>query len=152
MTPGGPAENDPATSLDIAVVGSGISGLAAAWLLAQRHRVTLYESDARLGGHSHTVDVGVPAAPLAVDTGFIVYNEPAYPNLTALFAHLGVATQASEMSFAVSLDDGALEYSGSDCVACSRSAATSSTCASGRCCATSSASIATRRATPLAPA
>jgi len=114
MTPGGPAENDPATSLDIAVVGSGISGLAAAWLLAQRHRVTLYESDARLGGHSHTVDVGVRGAPVAVDTGFIVYNEPAYPNLTALFAHLGVATQASEMSFAVSLDDGALEYSGSD--------------------------------------
>jgi hypothetical protein len=114
MTPAGPAEIDPARSLDIAVVGSGISGLAAAWLLAQRHRVTLYEADARLGGHSHTVEVAARGKSVAVDTGFIVYNEPAYPNLTALFAHLGVATQASEMSFAVSLDDGALEYSGSD--------------------------------------
>ncbi|HSC63862.1 MAG TPA: FAD-dependent oxidoreductase [Caldimonas sp.] len=114
MTPAGLAVSDPATPLDIAVVGSGISGLAAAWLLAQRHRVTLYEADARLGGHSHTVDVAARGAALAVDTGFIVYNEPAYPNLTALFAHLGVATQASEMSFAVSLDDGALEYSGND--------------------------------------
>ncbi|MEO8312208.1 MAG: FAD-dependent oxidoreductase [Caldimonas sp.] len=114
MTTAVPAENDPATSLDVAVVGAGISGLAAAWLLAKRHRVTLYEADARLGGHSHTVDVAVRGTPVAVDTGFIVYNEPAYPNLTALFAHLGVATQASEMSFAVSLDGGALEYSGSD--------------------------------------
>ncbi len=114
MTTAGSAENDPATALDIAVVGAGVSGLAAAWLLGQRHRVTLYEADARLGGHSHTVDVAVRGTPVAVDTGFIVYNEPAYPNLTALFAHLGVATQASEMSFAVSLDGGALEYSGSD--------------------------------------
>jgi predicted NAD/FAD-binding protein len=115
MTLHGPAEPGSATPLDIAVVGSGISGLVAAWLLARRHRVTLYESDARLGGHSHTVEVTPRGAPpIAVDTGFIVYNEPAYPNLTALFAHLGVATQASEMSFAVSLDDGALEYSGSD--------------------------------------
>ncbi|MDQ6638726.1 MAG: FAD-dependent oxidoreductase [Pseudomonadota bacterium] len=114
MTTAGPAHDDPATRLDIAVVGAGIAGLSAAWLLAQRHRVTLYEADARLGGHSHTVDVSVAGTSVAVDTGFIVYNEPAYPNLTALFAHLGVATQASEMSFAVSLDDGALEYSGSD--------------------------------------
>ncbi len=114
MTTAGPAHDDPATRLDIAVVGAGIAGLSAAWLLAQRHRVTLYEADARLGGHSHTVDVSVAGTSVAVDTGFIVYNEPAYPNLTALFAHLGVATQASEMSFAVSLDGGALEYSGSD--------------------------------------
>jgi predicted NAD/FAD-binding protein len=114
VTSFGPAHHDAATPLDIAVVGAGISGLAAAWLLAARHRVTLYEADARLGGHSHTVDVVVGGVPVAVDTGFIVYNEPAYPNLTALFAHLGVATRPSEMSFAVSLDGGALEYSGSD--------------------------------------
>lgn len=96
--------------LDIAVVGSGISGLAAAWLLAKRHRVTLYEADDRIGGHSHTVAVGgVP-----VDTGFIVYNEVTYPNLTALFAHLDVPTAPTEMTFAVSLDDGRLEYSGTD--------------------------------------
>ena len=95
-------------SLDIAVVGSGISGLSAAWLLSKKHRVVLYEADGRLGGHSHTVD----AAGVAVDTGFIVFNEHTYPNLTALFDHVGVATKRSDMSFAVSLDDGRLEYSG----------------------------------------
>lgn len=97
-------------TLRVAVVGSGISGLAAAWLLSTKHQVTLFEADGRLGGHSHTVDV----AGMAVDTGFIVYNEITYPNLTALFAHLGVATKASDMSFAVSLDDGRLEYAGTD--------------------------------------
>ncbi|WP_343611918.1 NAD(P)/FAD-dependent oxidoreductase [Novosphingobium sp.] len=97
-------------TLDIAIVGSGISGLSAAWLLAQRHRVTLFEGDGRIGGHSHTVMVG----DTPVDTGFIVYNEETYPNLTALFAHLEVPTQPAEMSFAVSLDDGRLEYAGTD--------------------------------------
>ena len=94
--------------LDIAVVGSGIAGLSAAWLLSTRHRVSLFEADRRLGGHSNTVDAG--GTP--VDTGFIVYNEVTYPNLTALFEHLGVRTKASDMSFAVSLDGGRLEYSG----------------------------------------
>jgi hypothetical protein len=96
--------------LEIAVIGSGIAGLSAAWLLSQRHQVTLYERASRPGGHSHTVEAG----GVAVDTGFIVYNEATYPNLTALFAHLGVGTKASEMSFAVSLDGGALEYAGTD--------------------------------------
>lgn len=95
-------------SLDIAVIGSGISGTSAAWLLSKRHRVVLYEADDRLGGHSHTVD----AAGVAIDTGFIVFNETTYPNLTALFEHIGVETKRSDMSFAVSLDDGRLEYSG----------------------------------------
>jgi len=97
----------PSSSLRIAVVGSGISGLSAAWLLASRHGVTLYETDERLGGHSHTVE----AAGVPVDTGFIVYNEANYPNLTALFGHLEVASQPTRMSFSVSIDDGRLEYS-----------------------------------------
>nr|WP_294550643.1 FAD-dependent oxidoreductase [uncultured Rhodopila sp.] len=101
-------------ALDIAVVGSGISGLSAAWLLRQRHRVTLYESAPRPGGHSNTVEVRFGDTVTSVDTGFIVYNEVTYPNLTALFSHLGVATNESEMSFAVSLDGGRLEYGGND--------------------------------------
>ena len=96
----------------IAVIGAGISGLSAAWLLGQEHEVVLYEREKRLGGHSNTVMVeGAPEA-VPVDTGFIVYNETTYPNLTALFSHLGVATKASDMSFAVSRDAGRLEYSG----------------------------------------
>ncbi len=102
---------DDAT-LDIAVVGSGISGLASAWLLGTRHRVTLYEQAERPGGHSNTVDVSLAGRSVPVDTGFIVFNEPAYPNLTALFGHLGIATDATDMTFAVSLDNGRLEYAG----------------------------------------
>ena len=101
--------------LSVAVVGSGIAGLAASWLLQKRHSVTLYEMDERPGGHCNTVDVLDAAGNhLAVDTGFIVYNAYNYPNLVALFHHLGVATHESEMSFAVSLDDGRLEYAGTD--------------------------------------
>ncbi len=98
--------------LDIAVIGAGISGMSAAWLLSQRHRVTLYEAENRLGGHSHTVDAPTPLGALPVDMGFIVYNEANYPNLTALFRHLEVPTRTSDMSFAVSLDEGRLEYGG----------------------------------------
>ena len=94
----------------IAVVGSGIAGLSCAWLLSQTHDVTLFEADDRLGGHSSTVDAPSPTGPVAVDTGFIVYNEANYPNLTALFAHLEVPTKPAMMSFAVSIDDGAFEY------------------------------------------
>lgn len=98
----------PDRTLNIAVVGSGIAGMSAAWLLSRRHRVTMFEADGRIGGHSNTVLAG----DVPVDTGFIVFNEPAYPNLTALFRHIGVETADSDMSFAVSLDDGRLEYSG----------------------------------------
>ena len=99
--------------MKIAVVGSGISGMSAAWLLSQNHDVTLFEREGRIGGHSNTFlvnDHWGPAIP--VDTGFIVFNEATYPNLTALFKHLGVKTGPSDMSFAVSLDQGKLEYSG----------------------------------------
>jgi predicted NAD/FAD-binding protein len=105
-------QGDNGSRKRIAVIGTGISGMSAAWLLSQRHDVTIYERDGRLGGHSNTVEVRMPDGVVPVDTGFIVYNEKTYPNLTALFAHLGVVTHPSEMSFAVSLDDGELEYSG----------------------------------------
>jgi predicted NAD/FAD-binding protein len=103
----------PETCNDFAVIGTGIAGMSAAWLLSGSHRVTVYEREARVGGHTHTVDVETARGPVAVDTGFIVYNEPNYPNLTALFRHLGVETQQSDMNFSVSLDGGALEYAGS---------------------------------------
>lgn len=95
----------------IAVIGSGIAGMSAAWLLSRRHDVTVYEKNGRLGGHSNTVLVNTSAGPTPVDTGFIVFNDVTYPNLVALFEHLGVATQPSDMSFGVSLDGGRMEYS-----------------------------------------
>ncbi|SJM67122.1 COG2907: Amine oxidase, flavin-containing [Brevundimonas diminuta 3F5N] len=96
--------------LKIAVVGSGVAALSSAWLLSQRHRVTLYEKADRLGGHSHTVTAGAATGDVAVDTGFICFNDATYPNLIALFEHLGVPARATDMSFAVSLDDGRFEY------------------------------------------
>lgn len=98
----------------VAVVGSGIAGLASAALLAQRHRVTLFEAAGELGGHAHTVDVHVDGRAVAVDTGFLVFNDRTYPLLQGLFADLQVPTCASDMSFGVSLDDGALEWAGSN--------------------------------------
>lgn len=98
--------------LKVAVVGSGISGASAAWALRDVHDVTLYEAEKRPGGHTATVDIDYDGTPLSVDTGFIVYNELNYPNLTALFAHLDVTTHDSDMSFALSLDHGKLEWGG----------------------------------------
>ncbi|MCX7151820.1 MAG: NAD(P)-binding protein, partial [Proteobacteria bacterium] len=90
-------------------------GLSAAWLLAKRHDVVLYEANDYLGGHTNTVDVTLEGQTYPVDTGFLVFNHRTYPNLVAMFRHLGVATAASEMSFAISLGDAAnpgLEWSG----------------------------------------
>jgi len=96
----------------VAVIGSGAAGLAAAWSLSSRHHVTLYDADRRLGGHCYTVDVKTPWGDVPVDTGFIVYNRMNYPNLCRMFEHLDVETADSNMSFAVSVRDGWLEYSG----------------------------------------
>lgn len=86
----------------VAVVGSGISGLASAYLLDDRYDVVLFEADGRLGGHANTVTVDDPVAgPLAIDTGFIVHNDRNYPHLVRLLDELGVDTLDSEMSFAV---------------------------------------------------
>jgi len=96
----------------LAIVGSGISGLAAARLLARRHAVCLFESAPRLGGHANTVDVTLEGMTHPVDTGFLVYNRATYPNLMRLFAELGIQAARSEMSFSVSLQSPAIEWAG----------------------------------------
>ena len=98
----------------IAVVGSGIAGLSAAWLLSRHHQVTLFEAENRLGGHTHTVDVSLDGQTFPVDTGFLVFNHRTYPELTRLFDTLGVETVASEMSFSVRLDQPDLEWAGTN--------------------------------------
>jgi predicted NAD/FAD-binding protein len=95
----------------IAVVGGGISGLGAAWLLARQHDVLLFEREPRLGGHTHTHRVDTPDGPLAVDTGFIVYNDRTYPLLVRLFDEIGLARIDSDMSFGVSDTATGFEYS-----------------------------------------
>jgi predicted NAD/FAD-binding protein len=108
--------------MKIAVIGSGIAGLSSAWLLSRhaggRHQVTLFEQNARLGGHTNTIDVTVDGIDYPVDTGFLVYNDWTYPNLIALFAHLGIEVAPADMSFGIKLLDaagrGKLEWCGSD--------------------------------------
>ena len=99
--------------MKIAIVGSGVSGLVAAHLLSPRHDVVLFEADARIGGHVHTLDVEGAGGITAVDTGFIVFNRRTYPNFVRLLDRLGVEAQESDMSFGVRSDARDLEYSGS---------------------------------------
>jgi uncharacterized protein len=105
-TPSAPARS-------VAVIGSGIAGLTAAYVLSGRDRVTLYEADARLGGHAHThvVDRG-DGTVVGVDSAFLVHNDRTYPTLCRLFAELGVNTRESDMSMSVRADDIGLEYAG----------------------------------------
>lgn len=98
--------------MHIGIVGTGIAGLSAAWLLSRQHRVTVFEKEPRLGGHSNTVTATVKGEKVDVDTGFIVFNELNYPELTALFDHFGIATEPSSMSFSASIGNGRLEYCG----------------------------------------
>ena len=96
-----------------AVVGGGVAGLTAAYVLAAKYDVTLYESDDRLGGHAHTHDVADPSGSmLAVDTGFIVHNDRTYPQLRRLFGELGVQTRPTEMSMSITDEATGLEFAG----------------------------------------
>ena len=101
------------TGRRIAVIGGGISGLTAGYVLSHTDHVTLFEADGRLGGHADTHLVLPADGPsIPVDTGFIVYNERTYPLLTRMFAELGVATQPSEMSMSVRCAGCGLQYAG----------------------------------------
>lgn len=95
----------------IAVIGSGISGMAAAYLLSQKHEVHLLEREQRIGGHTHTHQIETSRGLSPIDTGFIVHNDRTYPNLVKLFKELGVARQKSDMSFGVSCQKTGFEYS-----------------------------------------
>ena len=96
--------------MNIAVIGGGVSGLTAAWLLSRTHQVRLYEREPRLGGHAHTHDVRVAGRMVAVDTGFMVFNTRTYPTFVALLAALGVESRPSDMSFSVTCDRCGVAY------------------------------------------
>ncbi|NJN47511.1 MAG: NAD(P)-binding protein [Candidatus Competibacteraceae bacterium] len=98
--------------MNIAIIGTGISGMTAAWLLHQEHAVTIFEANDTVGGHTNTVDVSVGGRSYAVDTGFIVFNDWTYPNFITLLDQLGVASQPTTMSFSVRCEKTGLEYNG----------------------------------------
>lgn len=100
--------------MNIAIIGSGISGLTCAYLLNRNHEITLFEAGDWVGGHTHTVDVIVEGQRYAVDTGFIVFNDWTYPNFIRLLGQLGVAFKPTEMSFSVTDPDSGLEYNGNN--------------------------------------
>jgi predicted NAD/FAD-binding protein len=98
--------------MNIAIIGSGISGLTSAYLLSRNHEITLFEADARLGGHTHTVEVSVDGRTYSVDTGFIVFNDWTYPNFIRLLGQIGVGFKPTQMSFSVTDPESGLEYNG----------------------------------------
>ena len=97
---------------NIAIVGAGVSGLTAAYLLAKKHQVTVFEKNDKIGGHTATVDIEKDGRTYAIDTGFIVFNDKTYPNFLALLAEIGVGKQATEMSFSVHNCQTGMEYNG----------------------------------------
>ena len=98
----------------VAVIGTGIAGLVSARLLNSRYDVTVFEASDRVGGHTATTEVLDPEGPMAVDAGFIVYNEPNYPNFVRLLAELGVETRATTMTFSVTSERSPIEYAGTN--------------------------------------
>jgi uncharacterized protein len=96
----------------IAVIGSGISGLASAYLLSRKHQVTLFEANTTLGGHTATVDIELGNQSYAIDTGFIVFNDRTYPNFLKLLDQIGVSKKPTEMSFSVQHNGSGIEYNG----------------------------------------
>lgn len=98
----------------VAVIGSGISGIGAAWLLSPEHHVDLYEADGRLGGHTNTLEIEVAGRTFPVDTGFMVFNRRTYPNLTRFFERLNIPAHDADMSFSARVDDDDIEWSGTD--------------------------------------
>ena len=98
----------------VAVIGSGVAGLAAAWRLAPKCRLTLLEAGTYFGGHAHTVELSLDGIAHGVDTGFLVMNERTYPQMLGLLAQLDVAVAPSDMSFSVQVAESALEWSGSN--------------------------------------
>ena len=96
----------------IAVVGAGIGGVSAAWLLSPAHEVDVYEAGPELGGHTHTIDVPHASGSFPVDTGFMVFNRRTYPNLIRFFEHLGIEASDADMSFSVKVRDEDIEWSG----------------------------------------
>ncbi len=102
------------TRLKVAIVGTGIAGNVAAYKLRGRHDLTIYEAGAHIGGHTNTIDVDEGDRTLAIDTGFIVFNDRTYPNFIQLLDEIGQASQPSEMSFSVRSEDGRLEYNGAN--------------------------------------
>jgi len=97
---------------NIAIIGSGVSGLTAAYLLSKKHQVTVFEKNDTIGGHTATVDIEKNGKPYAIDTGFIVFNDKTYPHFLSLLAEIGIGQQATEMSFSVHNCQTGLEYNG----------------------------------------
>ena len=98
--------------MNIAVIGSGISGLSASYLLSKKHHVDLFEREDHFGGHSHTIDLLIEKKKVSVDIGFIVFNHKTYPNLIKFFEKIGVEIEKSDMSFSVSVENTNYEYCG----------------------------------------